>query len=920
MMSRYTRAVRICAFVVGALVIGGMIGPALGQGVEFEFLGTVSSDISDPANYAGGAFPTRDDWVSFNTVVGILTNTPPVDPIRAIRVGNDAGSTGVMTVGSNGFWRVTEHTSWDSHIGASGTGTLNIQAGADLSLNFFEVGRNPGSLGTINVTGGILTGSRGSKKAGYSVHIGANDNTAVAGTGIVEISGGTFRCRSGLELGSPTGTGTGTFSVVGSGPDLIDIGNGTSSGNGKWDQYAGSTLKIAIDTNGVTPILINDTSDGTAAPAVFVEDSLLDVSFLDGHVETNFWTAMTAEGDMSNGGLKFAPGVDTNNWGFIVSNDFPFAEQNSLLVGYGLGWPAGGAVDKTPPPTGRSLYWTGDAGDTDPVNSTNWVTDTSGTPAEWGIYPNNDDVIYLGHADVTTNDFVSVMDYTGTENDDQGVLNLGYGRTGVLNHASGALRFSRSGISTVGQEAGGSAGNGTINLTGGDMQFNALRLGLGGSQGTLNIDGGTVSIGRAWNSASIHVGYSSTGTGTGTINITSGALVTRGEVRLGREGDPGIFCVEGTNATQISIGSGGTSVDGYWAQGPGSVLKIRIGEGHGVTPIEVVDAGDAGHYGNGDVFFETGAILDVAWMPGVTNYGSFDVMMFDGVVTNNGLQFADSVDDKTWAFAFVDSDGDLTNDTLRVSALKSLAIREIEPVGTDVRVTWADTAPGVMYSVESSMDLTASNSWADVPPFVDMVATGTSMSILVPVSNLTEDMESFRIRRALPQVYLEEDFEGDSATNWTSSGTGTMWELGEPTIDNGFVTITNSASPTNCWGTDLDNDTGIESGTDASLVSPPIEITETTVTLVQWSQAKDIDSFYDDDLVTVSVIDEDDGTTNVIYTLVNETAGSWFMRQGELPASTAGHTVRLQFRFQELGNNDPGFAGWFIDDVVVKEQ
>ena len=702
------------------------------QAAEVTFTGGTSTDFSLGANWSTGSYPGLGDFSTIDMIAD-LTNATPND-ILALRLG--VSGTGVLNIESNGLLNAAANSNWDSHVGTSGNGTLNINGGTAL-INFLEVGRNLGAQGTVHLNSGTLLITRGSKKPGYSLHLGANDNSFDGGSGTIEISGGLLRTRAGVELGNPNGPGTGSFNVIGAGASEIGIGS-QGTADGLWDQYAGSTLKLGVATNGITPILIDDTSGSVSANATFREDALLDVSFVGGHIETNFWTVMIAEGTMLDGGMIFAPGVDAP-WGFRVTND-------TLQVGYGLGWTAGNGGDIVPPSPGRTLYWTGAAGSTDPFAATNWVLDTALTPSTWGVY--SSDNLIIGDVAVTDPTFVSEVDYAGgAPFVNQGWLSLGSGATGILNMVSGDLNFAINAVSTLGA-AGGDA---TLNIFGGTLGINSLRTALGGAQSTINLQGGDLTIGRGWGGgadglgSSIYLGYGNTGTGGGSLNILGGSLRTRGPVSLGILGDPGFFSVTGTNATRIGIGAQGTT-DGAWNQATGSVLKFRLGKGHGVTPIEVVEV-DPLSSGNGNVTFGADALLDVDWMPGVTNLTSFDVMTWDGSLTDNGLRLSPNVNQDIWSFAFVDTNADTTNDTLRVTAAGLSLAADL--AGNSLNLGIQNAIMGAHYTLQTATDPVLAD-WIDVPSFTDLVATSRTMNVSFPLIGVPDEKAVYRMKRVDP--------------------------------------------------------------------------------------------------------------------------------------------------------------------------
>ena len=91
---------------------------------------------------------------------------------------------------------------------------------------------------------------------------------------------------------------------------------------------------------------------------------------------------------------------------------------------------------------------------------------------------------------------------------------------------------------------------------------------------------------------------------------------------------------------------------------------MNIDEG-GITRIFIDYVDGAGNQGN--VVFEKGALLEVAFL-GSPKSGSWDVMHWEGTLTDNGLTFAPAVNDGIWSFEFVDTNGSGRPDTLRLTA------------------------------------------------------------------------------------------------------------------------------------------------------------------------------------------------------------------------------------------------------------
>jgi hypothetical protein len=635
--------------VIGVLVLGSATAQAITA--EWDGGGGPDTDWFNDANWLNATPPTNvSDTAKISGSPYEITFSGGTNAnLAAINL-----LLGSMTISGGSFNADSTYPN-ATHIGgtAGQVATLN-QTGGSAQFQNLEIGYGNGFEGIYNISGGDAIVSGASRLSLYSVFLGRTDTGSGAGIGTIEISGGTFSTRQGVQVGgSGTLDGVGVFSVLGSGADEIDIGGyDTNNVQGGWYQYSNSTLRVGIDSGGITPIQIS------GGNAVFAEGSILDVSFLGEHVETNQWTIMNTDGMLTDARMGFASTVDTNLWNFGVTNG------NSLWVTYGMGGYSP-ATNDVPPEAGRSLYWTGLAGTTDPLDKDNWATDISGTPATWGVY--DDDNWFIGDSDIITDpETISVVDYDGgAAFTVQDRLEVGMGRTGILNFNDEEIRFSYAGINTIGGRS--ADGTGTLNLNSGTLWITRVRVGSDGAQGSINIDGGDLTINNMWSNAAdgrnagTYIGYGSTG-GTGTINVVSGSMVTRGGVCLGVLGDTGIFSVQGSAADFINIGTLNT-VDGFWYQSAGSVLKARIDEG-GVTPIFIDDKGGS----SADVTFESGSILDLGWMPGVTNYGTFDVMTWEGDLASNGLSLATSVDTNIWSFSFADTDSDGTNDTLRATA------------------------------------------------------------------------------------------------------------------------------------------------------------------------------------------------------------------------------------------------------------
>ncbi len=603
---------------------------------------------TNTANWTGGVLPTSEDLAYISTGATVTYSEGMTNNVNRniINEGSTLNITGGFLHGAQ-----AGNTVRDIVGQGEGHSYLNQSGGFYRSAHIWRIGI--GGIGTVNLSGGETDISRGGNSSfgNPTVSVSIGDSS---GQGTLNITDSIFMTRVGVEVGE-----NGVFHVRGGSSSIILGASSDHVSNGAWYQQSNGVLRVGISTNGLTPIVIEKNSDTASPQVIFNAGSILDVSFVDGAMETNSWAVLeNTSGTFNNLGLVFAEGVDTNDWGYITSN-------NVLYVGYGLGWPAGDDV-LGPPVSQRTLYWTGNGGDTASDNPTNWVLDTAATlSADWGPYDN--DVWEIGNIAVTGIELGTnyEVDYDGTAINNQRDVTVGTGAQGTLNYNSGDLAFTS--YSSSRQEFGvNSNGDGTLNLNGGTLSLNAARFGVSGGTGTFNLNGGTLNISRGYGDYSLWIGNGSGSTGI--VNVVGGRMFTRHAVQLGGSSSHGTFSVEGSAASVIQIGSLGNSLHGAWYQNSGSILKLRVDSG-GVTPINIIKkegAADDAH--NGNVYFYEGAILDIGWMEGVTNYNSFDVMTWGGSLMANELEFASNVDTNIWSFEMVDTNSDTTNDTLRVTA------------------------------------------------------------------------------------------------------------------------------------------------------------------------------------------------------------------------------------------------------------
>ncbi|MDF7808623.1 hypothetical protein P4E94_14330 [Pontiellaceae bacterium B12219] len=276
--------------------------------------------------------------------------------------------------------------------------------------------------------------------------------------------------------------------------------------------------------------------------------------------------------------------------------------------------------------------WDGGGADNEYSTALNWNNDVIPTNSTGDI---NGAYTVERFADINVlRTFVqggAILNVTGgTQNDSESgntIRNfIGFGSKGTVNQSGGSYNIGH--ILIVG--GSNSAGDGTYNLSGGDLAVSR------GGNSFMGVSGGS----------SIEIGV---GGGTGLFNISGGSLTTRIGVGIGATGT---FRVQGSGAGIIGIGSNG-SLDGDWNQSAGGTLSVGIDAG-GVTKILIDDyQDDGGAYAT----FESGSLLDVDFYSTGSGSGTWTVLEVEGTnIVDNGLAFAPGVDTSVWSFA-IDNSG-----------------------------------------------------------------------------------------------------------------------------------------------------------------------------------------------------------------------------------------------------------------------
>ncbi|CAM4488733.1 S8 family serine peptidase [Paenibacillus phoenicis] len=158
-----------------------------------------------------------------------------------------------------------------------------------------------------------------------------------------------------------------------------------------------------------------------------------------------------------------------------------------------------------------------------------------------------------------------------------------------------------------------------------------------------------------------------------------------------------------------------------------------------------------------------------------------------------------------------------------------------------------------------------------------------------------------------PVTVFSDNFDGSSDNGWTHSGTRDEWERGTP-VEPGPAS---AVSEPNVWGTDLDSN--YENGTNASLISPTIDLSTVDNATLVFDHWFEIETNYDNGYVEIS---SDGGTTwNELGKFSHSTNGKvWSTAYYDLE-DYVGEQVQVRFRLTTDGSVVK--AGWYIDNVQV---
>jgi hypothetical protein len=294
--------------------------------------GAGNNDWGNATNWSGDTHPatglgTTGDKIHINLSGAgraVYSTATGANTYQYLRVGDSASGELLVGGGALGSDSTTV-----TYIGSGGhAGTVTVTNGSISLGGYMEVGLNSSSVGTLNVTGGLLDSSRNGTIGGVpGVSIGFGDGSGAQGTCI--LSGGELRMRTGIMLGANGGTGR--FEVRGAG--VANVGTDNSADDGFWVQNTNSVLAAYV-TNGTLGSIYVAHLSGAAGTyssgnVIFMPGAKLELGFL-GATNLGAWDLMKWDGALLTNGLTLATGTDTN-WSFqFVTN----GAQTTLRIIY----------------------------------------------------------------------------------------------------------------------------------------------------------------------------------------------------------------------------------------------------------------------------------------------------------------------------------------------------------------------------------------------------------------------------------------------------------------------------------------------------------------------------------------------------------------------------------------------------------
>ena len=559
---------------------------------------------------------TGDFYVGQAGFGGLSLQSGASAQVRDVFIGENAGSTGAVTVTGAGTTLITDGTVGANgyYVGDAGDGTLNVTGGGlarilndtSGSIADLRVGNQAGSTGTLNVDG---PGSQ---------FIGEDSILGNAGSAVVNITGGgqllqnistspdAFAAQQAGSTAAITVTGAGSQWVA----RRIEIGN---SGDATLSVEAGGLVRSTAGN-----LVLGDASIGAGRVAVFGDTggamptlSTLEVAtgtlFVGGAGTGDLRVGIDLDDNELGGGLVVAPSITVGDLNATTSSlivagaDAEVRSLGSLKIGEeGKGYleaRSGAQVNVT----GTFFLGDNDSGDGEAL-----ITGVGTKLTADQIFAANDTatstpgvalITVSGGGEIEISGIGSNADSTGN---DAIVLGDSGGATAELRIQGVGSRVETTNVGGgwfIGGSDGESGGVGTVAIDSGGAGRSGDRVVVGygtGAQGTLNIDGtgSTFDVDGDF----LLVGF----LGSGEVDITGGGV-------LNANGSGGAFIADGATAGGSSVtvsGAGsefnlanrlhvGDSARGTLTVENGGVVRVATDATGGISDRLLVGSGSA---------------------------------------------------------------------------------------------------------------------------------------------------------------------------------------------------------------------------------------------------------------------------------------------------------------------------------------
>jgi len=429
-------------------------------------------------------------------------------------------------------------TSTDARVGNTGTGSVTVNGGSDLVSMSGYLGFDPGSNGTVTVSGAGSTWTNGSHLLIGYLGVGTLD----------VINGATVNSESGLIAQYPGSTGAVTVSGAGSrwtNSTLAVSGAGDGTLNiagGGLVEVTGSTSTHIFEGSGVinfnggtltTGCLLSDASDLSGAGTINTNGLVTDLDLL-----FDASHGLTQTLTLNGHGQNITVNLDVSTLGVMGAG---YSGNGSMHISDGLAVQSNG---------GYLGYNSGSGG----------VVTVSGAGSTWDISID----LHVGSEGNGT------LGITGG-----GTVSNRYGHIGYDGDSTGAVTVSGAGStwSNSGEVYVGRYGNGTLDIADGGTVSNSYgNIGHGSaSNSAVTVNG----AGSTWNNSSgLSIGHS----GDGMLEITNGGTVSNTDGIIGYGGGSGTVTVTGAGSTWDNSGSlyVGTSGSGTVTVQEGG--EVRVGK------------------------------------------------------------------------------------------------------------------------------------------------------------------------------------------------------------------------------------------------------------------------------------------------------------------------------------------------------